>query len=550
MHLLPVALCVAARPAAAQIVRGTIRDSLAGSPIAGAIVAAYDSRGALLNRVLSDGSGRYAIPRDAAAAELRVLRLGYRPTSVRLVSPTGPDPLTINVGMVRVPMAMDTVISASVRCPTGESYRRGQALWAQARTGLLAVQVATLASSADIHLVRYQHDLLVPSRVTDTVVRTEFADTTPRSFVAARSVDQLERMGYLEARSGREHLLAPDIATLLDDSFTRLHCFELRGTRGAEKRELGLSFRPLENRTGIVDVTGTIWIDTAATVLTEMEFGYTQVRSAVQGVQPGGNVMFLSLPNGVTLIDRWMIGAPSIDLVPQGNFMSSTRTGRIGVFRTYREGGGAVRDLVWSDGTTWHAPPAILRVTVRGGPLAPASGAAVVIRGTESMYQADDGGTIDVDSLIPARYRIFASEARFHGTGFVQSDTPTVTVLRGDTTRVSVTLLDPERAARMACRGRLAGNRGALVTRVAFDPPDTIPLSPFQRSVTVSDGLFPLSDSRIVQLTAYSFILCDVPIEKDLLLRMQEDTLLAERNVRLARIARVDTLTLVLRPKR
>ncbi len=348
---------------------------------------------------------------------------------------------------------------------------------------------------------------------------------------------------------GLAHMLGPDIDVLLDDRFTADHCFELRGTRGANKHEVGLSFTPVQIRPGIADLQGTIWVDTAAIVLTEIEFGYSQIKSKVAGVDPGGSLIFLSLPNGVTLIDRWLIRAPDITVSESINGSLGSGApfaGRAGLLTQYRESGGAVRQLRWSDGTTWQAPSVVLSATVTADPKRLAAGAFVWLGGTDFGAHADSAGSVTIDSIIPGNYTVEAAEARFANTGFHQTiHPPLVTMGRGDTTHAKLALQPAEDVAARLCHEGFDKNHGALVARV-IRPDQGNPPAKAKVSVTTADGLT-LGNLHVVQLPyPGAMLLCQLPLEQELRVRVISDTLSDERSVVIPKALKVDTLTAVL----
>ncbi|HVZ78712.1 MAG TPA: carboxypeptidase regulatory-like domain-containing protein, partial [Gemmatimonadaceae bacterium] len=75
LALLPIA-------AAAQQVRGVVRDSVSGVPIVAAVVTTEGSTPAV--RTLTDGDGRFTLDLPATVTRLRVLRIGFSPRVVEV----------------------------------------------------------------------------------------------------------------------------------------------------------------------------------------------------------------------------------------------------------------------------------------------------------------------------------------------------------------------------------------------------------------------------------------------------------------------------------
>ncbi|MGH7621343.1 MAG: carboxypeptidase regulatory-like domain-containing protein, partial [Gemmatimonadaceae bacterium] len=80
-----LALALAALPAAAQRVVGTVRDSASREPIAGAAVLLLDANGVIVARTISSALGQFSAPRPRAR-RARVVRIGFRPREITLPS--------------------------------------------------------------------------------------------------------------------------------------------------------------------------------------------------------------------------------------------------------------------------------------------------------------------------------------------------------------------------------------------------------------------------------------------------------------------------------
>ena len=80
--LASAALVLSAGGAAAQRVRGTVRDSLSRQPIGGAVVWLTDGAGKFLSRSIADEHGQFAVIHVAGATQLHVVRIGFRPMIV------------------------------------------------------------------------------------------------------------------------------------------------------------------------------------------------------------------------------------------------------------------------------------------------------------------------------------------------------------------------------------------------------------------------------------------------------------------------------------
>ncbi|HTE45302.1 MAG TPA: carboxypeptidase-like regulatory domain-containing protein, partial [Gemmatimonadaceae bacterium] len=125
-------MVVAVSAAPAQRVQGTVRDSLSGIPIAGAVVWIADSSGASLARSIGDETGRFSIGRFRGSVRLHVLRIGFHPRDI-LLARDGSDS-TMDVRLEGLPPNLATVSASTSRvCPGQKGSSQGLELWEQAR---------------------------------------------------------------------------------------------------------------------------------------------------------------------------------------------------------------------------------------------------------------------------------------------------------------------------------------------------------------------------------------------------------------------------------
>ena len=108
-------MLLAASPASAraQRVHGTVRDSLTGIPIAGAVVWLADSAGAFLARSIGDETGKFTVMRLAGATRLHVVHIGFHPRDI-LLARDGSDS-TRDVRLEALPPNLATVSASTSR---------------------------------------------------------------------------------------------------------------------------------------------------------------------------------------------------------------------------------------------------------------------------------------------------------------------------------------------------------------------------------------------------------------------------------------------------
>src|SRR5262245_40914197 len=78
-------LFAAVAPLRAQLqLRGVVRDSASRAAIPGAVLILLDSSGKALGRNLTNERGQYALILSPGMQQLQVLRIGFRPRTVRI----------------------------------------------------------------------------------------------------------------------------------------------------------------------------------------------------------------------------------------------------------------------------------------------------------------------------------------------------------------------------------------------------------------------------------------------------------------------------------
>src|SRR4051812_9698375 len=90
---------VAASAGSAQVLRGSVRDSVSTLPIPGSVLILLDSEGRTLGRNITNEKGDYAIALPPQIARMQILRIGFRPRTVRVPAGT----LRLDVTMTSIP---------------------------------------------------------------------------------------------------------------------------------------------------------------------------------------------------------------------------------------------------------------------------------------------------------------------------------------------------------------------------------------------------------------------------------------------------------------
>ena len=350
-----VAVGGGARTADAQRVLGTVRDSASREPLAGAVVTLLGASNAVITRGLTDARGQFRVDLSPAIQRFRVVRIGFRPREIAAPISSA-DTIRLTIDLAGLPSMLEPFeVRANSRCPRRSDDAATFALLEQARAGLLATVVSRQTDPAA--MVRLTFDRLLDGtsdRIAHHAVRLDSAGATEASFFASHSAADFVRDGFMDDDAGLQRFYAPDARVLLDEAFASGYCFRVQHAPASRPNEIGLGFTAAARRAMRVDVDGTLWIDTVARALRDVEFRYDGLPDAVMRLHPGGTVSFREVVPGLVLVDRWtlrLVGAVD-DTVP-----NPSAHGDPMVRTTFylREEGGVLAHARWPDGRRWDA---------------------------------------------------------------------------------------------------------------------------------------------------------------------------------------------------
>ncbi len=450
----------------AQTVRGTVRDSTTNQPIAAAVVMLIDSSGLVLSRNISNERGQYGIALTAAAKTVRVIRIGFRPTEVPL--PSNPDGLSsLDVAMTRVSTMLAAVrVLGNSNCPRRADDANALGLWEQARSGLLGTVVARESNPANMDRLLFERRFEGGSdRIARFAVSLRAGDRADRSFNASFSARVFVDSGFALDSSGVQLLFGPDADVLLDESFANAYCFRLAPRSRARPTQVGLAFAPARRKDGRVDIDGTLWVDTAARAITDVEFNYIGLPRPTDKYRPGGVVSFRQLSNGIVVIDRWQLrGVLAADEDSVSSGASGARKDASAI-----EFGGELAHATWLDGLNWNASLGALRVHAIAASGQPASGAIVALRDTHYTGSADASGDVVITDLLPGPYWLQINDPRLAAIGISIPTAVTFVAVRDSTARPTLKVPTAEEFILGRCNEflrRTVGNLNLLVGRV------------------------------------------------------------------------------------
>lgn len=386
--------------AAAQELRGNVRDSTTQQPIPGAVVLVLDSAGRSLARGISNDRGQFRVATATAARQLRVMRIGFRPREVAISPGRSPS---MDIAMVPLASFLEPVqVTDVTKCSRRSDRAAALALWEQVRTGLLATVVARETNPANMRRLLFDRVLDKSGNVQSQSVRIDSA-RTDRAFGAALSVADFLQKGFKSDSGGMDVLYGPDADILLSDGFAAGYCFRIADRDMARPGQIGLAFGPNERTRDRTDIEGTLWVDSIGRRIIDIDYAYLGLEPRVTALHPGGRTSFRTMANGMVVLDRW-----SIRLVGASSDSTTTITRRT-VERTpvlyVREVGGEIAYAEWPDGVRWSASLGTLRgQATRDG--APARDTTVRLFETDYTAHTDSTGAFEIRELLPGPYDV------------------------------------------------------------------------------------------------------------------------------------------------
>jgi hypothetical protein len=418
-------------------VRGVVRDSASGVPVAGAVVVAYGDGREAVARTLTDEAGRYRLVPTAEPQSLRAMRIGFRPREV--IVPSGGSDRVLDVVLTTIPTLLERVqvVAGGSGCPRAPEAARAGGLLDQARAALLATVVAREAAPATITRALFERRMDANGeRIESQRVRLETAERATVSFNAVQPGSDLATRGFSAVEEERRAFYGPDADVLLDDGFARAYCFSLAVRDSARPDLAGIAFAPATTREGRVDIRGVLWVDTIARRLSHVEFRYLGVDRLSEGFGAGGRVEFREVVPGIVMIDRWslrLVGGLAPDALASA-VPAPARTYEIS------EVGGELVEARWPDGRLWRSSLGTLRLTAatRAGDVA--AGIAVELAGSSYAATTDSAGRAEFRRLVPGPYTLAVREARLATIGLTVPTQLSFTAVR-DSVHVATVVL-------------------------------------------------------------------------------------------------------------
>ena len=313
--LLTLAACVVPAPAAAQMVRGAVVDSVTHAPLADVTVVLLDSAGSRAAATLASGRGRFVLRAPGPGRyQLRVQRIGYQSTMSALFAARRGDTLDQRVVGPGVPVALPVVVQDRRRCDIQPAEGSDAAtLWEEVRKALEATALTEDQGRLRVKLVEYARELDRSATHVRWQRHSERSGSVQTPY-ASPPPDELSTHGYVRVQGDTTWYYAPDARIVLSNRFLARHC--LRAERGDTGRAaaaglVGLAFEPIqEEERNRIDIRGVLWMDERTAELRYLEYRYTSLPPALAADSLGGRVDFQRVPGSGWIIRRWVVRAP------------------------------------------------------------------------------------------------------------------------------------------------------------------------------------------------------------------------------------------------
>jgi len=294
--------------AAAQGVRGTVRDAQTGRPLNGVFVT-IDAGARDRIGVLSDSLGRFFLhPRAPGNYTLRAELIGYQSAS-RNIALSADEVVDVDFVLpVNAIRLSEIAVTRERRCTNDpERARRSVAVWEEARKALAVA--AWMDGQAGAHFRIRTSDVYQNLRGQQIGYPTWNFDSIfgRRPFQAASS-DSLLDFGFVHVTKRSTVYYGPDADLLVSPRFTAEHCFSVERRRDRPGL-IGLAFEPVPSRR-TTGVRGALWLDEKSGVLRSIDYEYVNLPFRVQSEHASGHVSVRQLPNGAFIIDSYRIVMP------------------------------------------------------------------------------------------------------------------------------------------------------------------------------------------------------------------------------------------------
>lgn len=391
-------------PAVAQRVEVEVRSE--SGPLSGAMVELRLTGGQIAAAAITNDNGRVRfrqVPPGTygVSAEL----IGH--TSVRVVLDHGEHDSRVDVTLSPAPISLSGLdVTSERRCVGVEAGDEALGLvWDEVRKVLSNASLTQEEQAYRFTTLSYERDLDRDLRQTTRLSEERRDRNVVRPYIT-RSPGELAVHGFVDRSGTEETYFAPDARLLVSDVFLAGHCMWVR-PRGltAETADLvGLAFAPTSRRPGVVDVSGTLWLDPTGPSLEWLDFRYTNLEGARADSRVGGRVDYTRLDAGRWIVSAWWLRTPT--LAAQRGFDDDMLTFLAG----FRETGGVVLE---TEGRAGSVQTAALG-SLEGRVLVPNGGSVTIdLSGSGRSQTTDLDGRFAFVDLVPGLYQLLIDHPSF-----------------------------------------------------------------------------------------------------------------------------------------
>lgn len=329
-----------------------LRDSRDSLPVSSALVVPIDIKGRALAAPLAAlTNGRVALPTVGAPVS-RLRVLRIGQSPVEVALPRDAGRL-VTIYLPYQPVQLATVrIRGRSRCvATGEASRELAFVLDEVDK---ALQLSTSqARQVEIvaRAVLTTHEVDFLTGKRQAVESSTLEGNSTRPFQSV-PIALIEREGYATIGADGSTYRAPDADVLLSPSFRETHCFRLVEGERTDSSQIGVRFEPVGRVRNRVDVQGTMWVDRERAQLRHVEFEYTGLPFRQPDRRAGGELRIEYLPSGIAFVRSWEIRMPILREERRTTLTASARSAeRTLGVSGHRIEGGEVLELA-SGGTT------------------------------------------------------------------------------------------------------------------------------------------------------------------------------------------------------
>jgi hypothetical protein len=446
---------------------------------------------------------------------------------------TGQD-VAQSISLASIAVALDTVkVAGRNAClARGDTVVATYAIWEQVRAALAAAQLTTRNKDLSASIMTYDRTL------DPTFPRVRRQSTSFGTVLSGRpwrstTADSLRRFGYVVPDLlGGKVFYAPDLDVLLSTGFLEDHCFRL--ARASNSTRIGLEFEPTRDRSEVVDIRGTAWLDRASAELRSVDFRYDNLSVVESDARPGGQMEFVRVKNGLWAIARWNIRMPAIAEFNERAGSKSGVTMKVQRVSEIKVAGGELIAVTGIDDTLWARPPTVLSGTVvDSASKHEITGARLSLRGTQLNATTDKSGRFSIAGILPGEYAV---DVRTPSLDSVDGTYATSVAFTDAATKPRLLVPDANRVASEYCSAKSGPPTGLAFGVVTMKGDSTPPWNALVVAEWKAGG--PRSaDARTDAGGRYR--ICGIPVNTQFTLRTElDDTATVPRPIEFARRAR------------